>query len=101
MDQRLPLLRLFLKYRIRGQVGGNNPITTGGITINATTGDAYKDLDGGLALRTFKPCDDGSCEWVDDTANYMNSRRWYPTTETLSDGVVMIIGASSVAQISF
>lgn len=52
----------------------------------------YGDWDGGKAVRLLDPCDDESCEWVDDPALYMTSRRWYPTLETLEDGSAIIMG---------
>ncbi|KAH8923060.1 copper radical oxidase [Atractiella rhizophila] len=71
--------------------GGNQPITTNGVAATANT-EPYYDYDGGLALRVLDPCDDGSCSWVDNSANYMQSRRWYPTLETLQDGSLILIG---------
>lgn len=52
----------------------------------------YADWDGGKAVRLLDPCDDESCDWVDDPALYMTSRRWYPTLETLEDGSAIIMG---------
>ena len=43
-------------------------------------------------MRFLDPCDDQSCDWLDDAAMYMTSRRWYPTLETLEDGSAMIFG---------
>ncbi|WWD21146.1 hypothetical protein CI109_105627 [Kwoniella shandongensis] len=78
-------------------VGGNQAITYGGVAMPFTTAaqsgqSAYKDWDGGKAIRFLNPCDDGNCDWVDDPAMYMTSRRWYPTLETLEDGSAIIIG---------
>lgn len=62
-------------------VGGNQGITWGGNTPDPSqVGEApYFDYDGGKSIRTLVPCDDGSCNWVDNPANYMSTRRWYPT----------------------
>ena len=72
-------------------VGGNQPVTTNGA---ATTGGTspYDNYDGGKAVRLLDPCDDETCEWLDDPSLYMTSRRWYPTLETLQDGSAIIIG---------
>lgn len=74
-------------------VGGNQAITWGGVTATSQTGGApYDDYDGGKAIRFLDPCDDGTCDWLDDPAMYMTSRRWYPTLETLEDGSAIIFG---------
>ncbi|KAG8934033.1 hypothetical protein FRC01_005494 [Tulasnella sp. 417] len=75
-------------------VGGNQDVTYGGLAVNNTSQDLYKDGDGRFAVRFLSPCDDGSCNWVDDKKNYMNTTRWYPTLETLEDGSVIIIGGN-------
>lgn len=75
--------------------GGNQAITYGGAAMptNQQSGQSpYADWDGGKAVRLLDPCDDESCNWVDDPALYMTSRRWYPTLETLEDGSAIIMG---------
>lgn len=75
-------------------VGGNQAVTyKGAVAVNEQTGqNPYGDWDGGKAIRLLDPCDDESCNWVDNPAMYMTSRRWYPTLETLEDGSAMILG---------
>ncbi|KAF8301419.1 DUF1929-domain-containing protein [Clavulina sp. PMI_390] len=78
-------------------VGGNQAITTGGNAPAGSQpasfgGDPYEDYDGGNAVRILTPCTNGTCQWSDKSANYMTSRRWYPTLETLADGSMFIIG---------
>lgn len=74
-------------------VGGNQAITWGGDKASGQTGQSpYKDWDGGKAIRFLDPCDDESCNWLDDPTMYMTERRWYPTLETLEDGSAMIFG---------
>jgi hypothetical protein len=76
-------------------VGGNQAVGVGGVAMAPTqqTGQSpYGTYDGGKAVRILDACDDASCEWVDDPALYMSSRRWYPTVETLEDGSAIIIG---------
>jgi hypothetical protein len=82
--------------------GGNQPVTTGGI---ATTGQAaYKDTDGGTAIRMLTPNAAGTANYVQgsqpfnkadgDTGGWlqMTGRRWYPTIEQLEDGSQIVIG---------
>ena len=71
-------------------VGGNQPVTYGGATVNGA--NPYQDGDGGKAIRLLDPCDDETCNWVDSPALYMTTRRWYPTLETLEDGSAIILG---------
>ncbi|KIO34546.1 glyoxal oxidase [Tulasnella calospora MUT 4182] len=76
-------------------VGGNQAVTWGGNTAASQTGGApYDDLDGGKSIRLLTPCEDQSCQWVDNPALYMTTRRWYPTLETLEDGSIIIIGGN-------
>lgn len=43
--------------------------------IRVSTSAPYHDIDGGLAVRLLDPCDDASCQWADNPANYMTTRR--------------------------
>lgn len=64
-------------------------MTTGGVgisEINSTEIGAYKDLSGGRAQRLITPCEDEQCAWFDDLYG-MPINRWYPSLETLEDGV--------------
>jgi hypothetical protein len=67
-------------------------VTTGGVSDSAlnitesTSTGAYKDLSGGRAQRLITPCDDEKCTWYDDLDG-MPLNRWYPSLETLEDGV--------------
>lgn len=70
-------------------VGGNQAIGYGGLNANPLTGP-YTDGDGGKATRRLD-CSSGTCEWIDDGSNYMTTRRWYPTLETLEDGTIIIV----------
>ncbi|KAI5479758.1 glyoxal oxidase [Pseudohyphozyma bogoriensis] len=72
-------------------IGGNQPVGPGGLTANATV-EPYEDGDGGKATRTLNTCTDETCDWTDDGTNYMTTRRWYPTLETLEDGSMIVIG---------
>ncbi|KDQ20479.1 hypothetical protein BOTBODRAFT_26498 [Botryobasidium botryosum FD-172 SS1] len=73
-------------------VGGNQAVTYQGATAPSQLGGPpYDDLDGGLAFLDVCANDD-NCNWVDNPALYMSTRRWYPTLETLEDGSIMILG---------
>lgn len=72
-------------------VGGNQPVGTGGVAVAGGIAP-YENTDGGKAIRLLDPCDDKQCDWVDDPALYMTTRRWYPTLETLEDGSAIIFG---------
>ena len=77
-------------------------VTTNGVAT--TTPDNYKNTAGGTAIRMLDACTDESCEYVQgeqpfnqnegDTGGWlqMTGRRWYPTSETLEDGSIIIIG---------
>ncbi|BGP45591.1 hypothetical protein JCM10450v2_001410 [Rhodotorula kratochvilovae] len=73
-------------------IGGNQAIGYGGLNANPLTGP-YQDGDGGKATRRLD-CDasGNNCEWIDDGTNYMTTRRWYPTLETLEDGSMIVVG---------
>ncbi|CAE6434266.1 unnamed protein product [Rhizoctonia solani] len=74
-------------------VGGNQAVTWGGLAASSQNGDTspYYNGDGGKAIRLLDPCEDKKCNWVETS---MNTRRWYPTLETLDDGSMIIIGGN-------
>ncbi|CAK7346258.1 unnamed protein product [Dovyalis caffra] len=47
--------------------------------------------DGGDKVRTFLPCNDAKCDWV-ETGDSLGARRWYATNHILPDGRQIIIG---------
>ncbi|KAL2468384.1 glyoxal oxidase-related protein [Forsythia ovata] len=47
--------------------------------------------DGDHNVRTFKPCNDSSCDWQENN-NLLAQRRWYATNHILPDGRQIIIG---------
>ena len=71
-------------------IGGNQAIGYGGLNA-AAWGPPYDNGDGGKATRRLDPCTDETCDWVDDGSNYMTTRRWYPTLETLEDGTMIVV----------
>ncbi|KAL8127118.1 aldehyde oxidase GLOX1-like [Apium graveolens] len=52
------------------------------------TGGYY---DGDHAVRVFKPCNNGSCDWKENVSG-LTKRRWYATNHILPDGRQIIIG---------
>ncbi|CAE6410335.1 unnamed protein product [Rhizoctonia solani] len=74
-------------------IGGNQPVKSGGAThVAGDPDDPYKNGDGGQSIRLMT-CQGDSCEWGMDPVN-MSTRRWYPTVEGLADGSVIIIGGN-------
>ncbi|KAJ4767326.1 hypothetical protein LUZ62_077701 [Rhynchospora pubera] len=47
--------------------------------------------DGERAVRVFKPCEDSTCDWVENQTALV-VRRWYATNQILPDGSAVIIG---------
>ncbi|GAB2287396.1 hypothetical protein Dimus_021774 [Dionaea muscipula] len=47
--------------------------------------------DGDHVVRTFSPCEDESCDWVEHSG-YLARHRWYASNQILPDGRVIIIG---------
>jgi len=72
-------------------VGGNNAVAPGGVTVNDTTGNPYQNANGGDQIRLLKP--GGSFE---EGISTTGGARWYPTTEVLEDGSVIIIGGCTL-----
>ncbi|KAF7430278.1 hypothetical protein PC9H_005981 [Pleurotus ostreatus] len=88
-----------------------NPITntwcaTGSFLSNGTfihsAGNPFVDIgqgdigpDGRQALRMFTPCNDASCDIIEDAQHLrLTSRRWYAASARLEDGSMMIFGGS-------
>lgn len=80
-------------------IGGNQAIGYGGLNADPLTGP-YKDGDGGKATRRLDVCADDTCDWTDDGSNYMTTRRWYPTLETLEDGSMIVVSDTSLFHLS-
>ncbi|KAM1994725.1 hypothetical protein ACFX16_010885 [Malus domestica] len=47
--------------------------------------------DGDRVVRTFSPCNNDNCDWL-ELPNYLIQRRWYATNQILPDGRVIIVG---------
>ncbi|KAF8983133.1 hypothetical protein BGZ46_010798 [Entomortierella lignicola] len=50
------------------------------------------------SLRMWKPCEDNSCEWIENSADpvwQMTANRWYVSITTLPSGKLFILGGSN------
>ncbi|KAG6501210.1 aldehyde oxidase GLOX-like [Zingiber officinale] len=47
--------------------------------------------DGERVARTFRPCDDGTCDW-EESPDALSVRRWYASNQALPDGRTVIVG---------
>ncbi|KAJ8518560.1 hypothetical protein ONZ45_g4378 [Pleurotus djamor] len=66
-------------------------VHTGGNPIEANVG-AY-NINGLQLVRLFDPCDDESCDMIEDPDRLrMTSDRWYPSTTRLEDGSILVFG---------
>ncbi|KAG9284523.1 hypothetical protein G9A89_014127 [Geosiphon pyriformis] len=65
-----------------------------GTLINLGGAEATQGVPSGYnKIRSFTPCDDGSCDWVESEISLV-ANRWYPTVEQLADGTLFIIAGS-------
>ncbi|KAJ4841107.1 hypothetical protein Tsubulata_003738 [Turnera subulata] len=47
--------------------------------------------DGDRAVRTFNPCNNGKCDWIEHP-DYLSLSRWYSSNHILPDGRIIIVG---------
>jgi hypothetical protein len=47
---------------------------------------------GEAVIRSFTPCDDDSCDWVELSNQVLWNRRWYASNQLLPDGRIIIVG---------
>ncbi|CAI0545079.1 unnamed protein product [Linum tenue] len=57
--------------------------------------------EGERVVRSFAPCDDNSCDWVELYDTSLMNRRWYATNQILPDGRIIIVGGRSVFTYEF
>ncbi|CAA3021345.1 Hypothetical predicted protein [Olea europaea subsp. europaea] len=69
----------------------NTWCSSGAATPNGTLIQTGGSNDGDHNVRTFKPCNDNSCDWEENN-NVLTERRWYATNHILPDGRLIIIG---------
>lgn len=48
---------------------------------------------GGFSMRLLEPCVDGKCDFIMN--GQLTAHRWYPTTQLLPDGRMLIVGGAS------
>lgn len=73
-----------------GFLSNGTLVNTGG---NAAVG--YGDMNGLQGIRLFTPCDNGKCDIVEDIKTmHLLVNRWYPTTISLPDGTLIIMGGA-------
>ncbi|KAL3693810.1 hypothetical protein R1sor_007461 [Riccia sorocarpa] len=65
-------------------------------TMTQTGGDS----DGLMKIRTFKPCGDGTCDWVETTTELQDGR-WYASNQVLPDGSQMVVGGRGIFTYEF
>ncbi|KAK4261181.1 hypothetical protein QN277_004216 [Acacia crassicarpa] len=56
--------------------------------------------DGYNKLRTFTPCDDDRCDWIELSVPLSNNR-WYASNQILPDGRIMVVGGRSAFNYEF
>ncbi|KAL2633937.1 hypothetical protein R1flu_005416 [Riccia fluitans] len=66
-------------------------------TMTQTGGDA----DGLMKIRTFTPCADGTCNWVEQSTQQLQEGRWYASNQILPDGTQIVVGGRSVFSYEF
>ncbi|KAF4549367.1 Glyoxal oxidase-like protein [Elsinoe fawcettii] len=73
-------------------------VNPSGAETYAGDADASVIQDGRQALRYYAPgpCDGACTQDFDDHINVLQSRRWYPTAQTLTNGDVVVVGGSDV-----
>lgn len=65
--------------------------SSGSVLSNGTLIQTGGYNDGDHVVRTFTPCDDDYCDWL-EFPNYLSERRWYASNQILPDGRVIIVG---------
>lgn len=65
--------------------------SSGSVLPNGTLVQSGGYNDGDHVVRTFTPCDDDQCDWI-ELPQHLSERRWYATNQILPDGRIIIIG---------
>jgi hypothetical protein len=53
-----------------------------------------------VQIRTFAPCGDGGCDWV-ETDTQLQNGRWYASNQILPDGSQIVVGGRSVQTVEY
>ncbi|KAH0868787.1 hypothetical protein HID58_075809 [Brassica napus] len=72
-------------------VQSNTWCSSGSVRPDGVLVQTGGDRDGALKARTFSPCDDNQCDWV-EINNGLAKRRWYSSNHILPDGKQIVIG---------
>ncbi|KAF5726798.1 galactose oxidase [Tripterygium wilfordii] len=65
--------------------------SSGSLDANGTLVQTGGYRDGEHVIRTFTPCDDDTCDWV-ETTDRLWDRRWYASNQILPDGRIIVVG---------
>lgn len=69
----------------------NTWCSSGSLDPNGTLIQTGGDRKGERVIRTFTPCDDDSCDWV-ELSSPLKNRRWYASNQIIPDGRIIIVG---------
>ncbi|CAM6123577.1 unnamed protein product [Calypogeia fissa] len=57
---------------------------------------------GGNKIRYFEPCPPGgTCDWTEDSTQFLQQPRWYATDQVLPDGRMIVIGGLNAFSVEF
>ncbi|XP_050236429.1 aldehyde oxidase GLOX [Mercurialis annua] len=81
----------------------NTWCSSGSVNSDGVLVQTGGDARGERVVRTFTPCDDDSCDWIelDDSNNTLFNRRWYSSNQILPDGRIIIVGGRRVFTYEF
>lgn len=65
--------------------------SSGAVQPNGTLIQTGGFNDGDHKVRTFTPCKNYICDWI-EFPNYLSRRRWYASNQILPDGRIIIVG---------
>lgn len=75
-------------------VQSNTWCSSGSVRPDGVLVQTGGDRDGELKARTFSPCDNNQCDWV-EINNGLTKRRWYASNHILPDGKQIVIGGQA------
>ncbi|XP_039144736.1 LOW QUALITY PROTEIN: aldehyde oxidase GLOX [Dioscorea cayenensis subsp. rotundata] len=59
------------------------------------------DMDGFRRIRSFSPCNNHRCDWVELKSPLLSAGRWYATNQILPDGTMIIVGGRAAPSVEF
>ncbi|XP_020541096.1 aldehyde oxidase GLOX isoform X2 [Jatropha curcas] len=78
----------------------NTWCSSGSVDAQGTLIQTGGSSGGEKVIRSFTPCDDDSCDWVELSIPLL-SRRWYASNQILPDGRIIIVGGRRVFTYEF